>query len=399
MTRIALLGLALWGCSARPAAPVDPTLPEANAEIPDLRPRQILMDGAENLDPSTRAMALSWLVRLDEAPAGGTWGPRCLYDPSAWVQRAGVFALADRLSETDTRVLLEEYISQGHADPYVRGMAGLRLAGVGSPSAAATLSGAWRDTSESWQVAPLALASAAHGDPDALEALAEAVRSGEIAMELDFLRDLGASGHADLLPALQEGARFAEDEIRLPIAVALVELGDPSAEQVLRKALQHTDTDIRLGAVDLLVELDHPTANALLQRARNDSSDLLRWYARLALSARTGSDPESFEKAFQEVDPEVRALAVRLSAVAAAHPVAGSNKRVPRAAERLAAVGLDDPATAVRLEAVRAAAALGLDNQANHVATLTRDAWVQLRIEAAGAALSLGYTWPNYPAP
>lgn len=389
---LALLALlAVGACAKRSTSAVDPTLPEKPVEVADAKPQSILEQAAGHLDPTPRATALHWLILQDETPAGGEWGARALYDPSAWVQRAGVEALGERLDEPESLALLEEYVELGQADPYARATAGLRLATVGSERAAKVLAEAWRAETEPWIVAPLALASGAHGDSEAIGAVAEALATGEIGLELEFMKEVGASGHPELQAALKRGAEWVEDELELPYAVAMVQLGDPSGEQQLRKALQHPSPEVRLGVLDMLVELDHPTATALLQRARNDEASVIRSYARLALAARTRSDPDVFLKAWEDEDWEVRQLAVRLVARAAAHPVAGSSKKIAKTAERIVLEAFSDAENPVRLEAIRSAAALEMRGAAPTVAGMTQDPWLHLRIEAAGTALHLGY--------
>ena len=385
------LVLALVGCAPKKPDAVESFLPEAVAQVEAVPPRQILEEGAEQLDPTPRAAALGWLIALSEEPGSEPWGPRTLYDPSAWVQRAGVDALASHLEQPAARSALEDYVALGQADPYARATAGIQLASVGSEPAAKALSEAWRAEREPWLVAPLALAAAAHGDEEALAACSDALASGEIGLELSFLEEVGRSAHPELQEGLKEGSQWIEEELALPYAAARVQLGDPSGEQEFRKALQDADATVRLGAIDLLLRLDHPTATALLQKARNDNTTLVRWYARLALAARSG-DFDLFEKAFAEPDVEVRQLAVRLAARASSDPAAGANRKQLKAAERVVLAGLADPDSAVRLEAVRGAARLDLRGSSEVVAGLTRDPWILLRIEAAGAALALGWS-------
>lgn len=383
------LALVAVGCSAKRANPIDAQLPEQVDLAPAAEPRAILEAAASDLDPTPRAIALRWLIQLDPAPAGGTWAPRGLYDPSAWVQRAAVEGLTTRIREPETRALLAEYALLGQADPYTRCEAGLALAAVGASDVKAGLAAAWRSEREPWVVAPLALAAAAFDDPGALEAAGKALATGEIGLEPEFLRAVGRSGHAELQPSLQAAADAVEDELALPVAVALVQLGDPSGEQAMRRALDAPDAEVRLGALDLIVDLDHPTATALLQRARTDASSLVRWYARLGLAARGAEDAETFHKAWVEPDREVRALAVRLVARAATLPPTRTNRKAERAALDLVEAALSDPDAGVRLEAVRAAAQLEMRGLIPGIGALTRDPWTQLRVEAAGALAHL----------
>ncbi len=274
---VLLSALVLGACAKRTTTSVDASLPEQQAPVIDAKPKALLEEAAGHLDPTPRAIALGWLITHESAAGGGEWAARALYDPSAWVQRAAVEALAERLDEPETRAVLEDFVGLGQADPYARASAGLKLSAVGSERARTVLAEAWRAEREPWMIAPLALASASHGDDDAVTAVADALATGEIGLELEFMREVGASGHPELQQALKKGSEWVEEELELPYAVAMVQLGDPSGEQKLRKALQHPSAEVRMGVVDMLVELDHPTATALLQRARSDDTSLIRW--------------------------------------------------------------------------------------------------------------------------
>ena len=69
-------------------------------------------------------------------------------------------------------------------------------------------------------VAPLALASAAHGDEEAIAAAAEALASGEIGLELEFMREVGSSGHSELQDALRRGSSWVEEELEPGLRVS-----------------------------------------------------------------------------------------------------------------------------------------------------------------------------------
>ncbi|NCG19983.1 MAG: hypothetical protein GWP91_13330 [Rhodobacterales bacterium] len=384
-----MASLLVQGCGPKISTNPDLSLPELQQEIGDVGAEATLIAGTQSLEPNPRSIALGWLIRTSPDPGGGAWAAQGLYDPSSWVQRASVLALLSRLPEPDSLHQLESYLGLASGDPYVRGMAGVHLATVSTPLASKTLSVAWRAENENWAIAPLALASAAHGDEEAIGAVATAVATAEFALELDFIHDLGTSGHAALLTAVQHGADYAEEEVQLPFAVALIQLGDPSGEQVLRKALTHPDPEIRADAIATLIRLDHPTATALLQRARNDKVQLLSWQARLGLAARSAQDGMVFEQASTASDPEVRALAIQLGAVAYRHPVAGASKRTRNSIEQVIVAGLSDPVDTVRLPAVNAVASLQLASAIPQLQPLVRHPWEQLRIEAAGTLLLL----------
>ena len=134
------------------------------------------------------------------------------------------------------------------------------------------------------------------------------------------------------------------------------------------------------------MELDHPAAVTLLRKAATSGPDLASIYAELALAAREGSTGEPFERAFDGPDRELRAMAVRFSAEAA---TVGANRRIAKTAERLLQLGLADPDPTVRAASARAAAELKLPSTTAPLTRLLADEVEPVRIEAAGALLSM----------
>lgn len=371
------------GCPTRTRAPLDPILPEQAVDVPAEAPGDLLSDATTMENPSARARALGLLIAVDPEDGGGSWGPRGLFDPDAWVQRASVLALAERVGDPDAEALLEAYTLRTGEDPYVRGLAARSLPSDRGLQPALE---ALRAESEPWRIAPLALAAAVHGDPGAVDALGAAVGSGELALEVDFMLALGASGLTQLLPALKDGSDRAEPEMELAYAAARLMLGEGSAEQAFRKALASSDVERRMEALDYLSAIDDPASTALLRRARNQGPEVVRWYADLALAARSGSDPDAYDGALQSDDPEVRALGVRFAAQAGDH---ADNRRIGRAAQRAVELGLEDADQRVRIEAVRAAVSLGLDGERGRLEAWLVDEALAVRIEAAGALLAM----------
>lgn len=357
-------------------------------------PQAILTDTAGDLDPSVRARALHWLIRTSAEPAGGQWGPRACYDPSAWVQRGCVNALEIRASFDPAAIdLLGEFTALGQADPYVRATAAIALARMGDSDIRAethnVLDQAWRIESEAWIVAPLALGTAALDQNDeAVEALSSALASGEVGLEARFIEQVGQSGHSGLTTGLQQALEFGEDILANQIAIALIALGDPSGEQVIRKALVHPNPEVRYHAAEVAAALDHPSTRALLKRAEQDSVASIRALAQLALAARSGERIESFSDAMQSSDREVRALAAVWTIRALAHPVAGDNKRLAREAPQLLAQALSDEDSFVLRATLSALAespeALKPPTGVTRLCLHESDA---IRIEAAGLTL------------
>ncbi len=303
------------------------------------------------------------------------------------MQRGAVEALATRLPDADAELLLEAYVTRSSADPYVRAWAAAQLPSPSTDTIEA-LSAAWREQPDPWAVAPLALAAAAVGDTDAVPALADALATGELALETDFLLQIGGSGHTSLIDSLRIAQDLVELELELPVATARLMLGDVSGEQPLRKAVADSDAEWRLEALDYLAHLDHPTATTLLRRASAQGPDLVRWYADLALAARLDGKSDVFASAYDEIDPEVRVLAVRFAAEAAMHGTA--NRRDARVTHAVIASALSDSEVAVRTEALRAVGRLKLAEVGALVQGLLVDEAKRVRIEAAGAALTIG---------
>ncbi len=326
-------------------------------------------------EPGTRARAVSLLVEH----VGSAWGAVAISDLSEWVQRQGVEALGAR-EDAESRALLLACAAARKTDPYVRGAAALH---AGGDEAADIMREALRHETEGWRIAPLALALLRLGDEAARDPLAHALAAGELALEVEFVLAVGASGDALLLPALQAAETRVEPELVLPVAAARLMLGDAAGEQALRKAVSEGDLERQLEAIDYLARIDHPAADTLLRRATSGGPEIVTWYARLVLAVRAG-DMDPFGAAFDEEDPEVRALAAMV--VRSSPRNADRNeKSIGRGLGDL----LDDADPSVRAEAARSAGALSQTELRAGVAALLDDRHPRVRIEAAGAMLAL----------
>ncbi len=370
--RLALLCLVLVACPKGRQATFDPNLPEHVDIVTAADPLEVLRSGADSADPTPRARALALL-----AASGPDWDDEGLSDASPWVQRAVIEAVADR-GDGAGRSALEALATREDLDPIVRGLAAVR----GEASAPG-----WQDAHEPWVVAPLALAAMAHGDDGAREALADALATGELPLEVELVLEVGRSGDPALLPALQRAQDRVEDELVLAVAAARLLLGDSTAEQVFRKAITDSDVERRLEALDYLVDIDAAAAEALLRKAAGQGPELVTWYAELALAARTGSDPDLFARALADADREVRVLGARFAGEAAAGGPA--NKKVVKAARKAIVDALADPDAPVRAEALRAVSRVGLEEARAAATALLGDEHQLVRIEAAGALLTL----------
>lgn len=366
------------GCPKAHKLEVDASLPEERPPVTAQEPLALLRSGADSLEPGPRARALALLVENADDPAH--WGERAMVDPSDWVRRSAVDALALRADEP-SRALLERVAGDPENDPYLRAMAALRAPG---PSTSRAMTEALAGERESWRVAPLALAAVELGDAGAHDALVRALSTGELALDLGFLREIGKSGDGTLVPALTEAQERVEEELVLPVASARLMLGDATGEHALRKALGDRDEERRLEALDYLVEIDHPAADTLLHKASADGPAFVTWYADLALAARGSSDPAVFERAYGQQDRELRALAVRF-----AGEVSPTARRAAKVASRVVIEALGDPDATVRVEACHAARALGLADARSPLEALLTDEIEIVRIEASGTVLAL----------
>ncbi len=277
MRSLPLLLLALAGCPKAAPSLGDPTLPEAVAEVEAQAPVDELLRGTESLDPGLRARALDLTLRTTDDL--DTWAPRALFDPSPWVQRAAVHALAALPTEGPDR--LAAYVARDDADPTVRALAALELR-VGSVD----LTDAWKAAAAPWDRAPLALAAWHHGDADARPALEAALRTGELPLDLELMDALVQHGDASLLDALADAQDRVEPELGTALAAVRLRLGDSKGEVELRKALGG-DVHERMEVLDRLASWDDPAAEALIHKAASAGPDLVRTHAELLLTART----------------------------------------------------------------------------------------------------------------
>ena len=371
--RLLPLLLALVACHKPPATLADAALTDAVVPVEAKPATEVLTAAAESLDPTPRARALYWLIRTDDV---ATWGPRAAYDPSPWVQRVAVDALTERGAAGEEQLL--GLATRAGVDPSVRAAAALELPQGSAPA----LHGAWREAPSPWDRAPLALAAHHHGDADALDALARAVATGELHLDLRFVEALAPYGGSGLQESLRTAQRRVEEELGSAIAAARLAIGDPRGEGPLRDAL-NGDVGDRMEALDILARLDHPEAVPLIRRARGGAPELVQWYVDLLLVAREGVDPGRMLEAQQATDPEVRRLAVGTAALALTG--GSANRRAAKAAHEVLMESLSDPDATVRQQAARAAGELALSDAAELLEPLLTDDVPAVRLEAAGA--------------
>ncbi|HJN73834.1 MAG TPA: HEAT repeat domain-containing protein [Myxococcota bacterium] len=335
-----------------------------------------LETAAAELDVAVRARALSLLIRYE----GAEWGPRALFDPSPYVQRAGVEALAER-DEDDAYALIASLAARD-VDPYTRSHAAVALirAGHSVPDLG------WNDERLHWRRAPLALPAAMQGDTTALEALGADLSRGDYPLEIAFFLHVGASG-LPVADSLIEGSKLVEEELELAIANALLDLGHAEGESRFREALHSDNLERRLEAVDYLAQRDDEIALVLLKRAKNIGPEPVEDWATLALIARGEHPPDPAFAALVSTDRELRQQAVwSLSHWVLATEGAGRNKKQ---AHRAIVAMLGDPEPVVVMESIQALGRAGMmDDRALLAGFMSQDDR-GMSIEAAGAILAI----------
>ncbi|MCP4809629.1 MAG: hypothetical protein GY913_28175 [Proteobacteria bacterium] len=341
-------------------------------------PAATLEAAASELDVSVRARALGLLITTSETVE--VWGPRAVYDPSEWVQRAGVDALAVH-PDPAAAELVASLASRSDASPYVRSHAAVELIATGRTAPDL----GWKDTSAHWHRAPLALPAAIQGDAEALKVLREDLAQGDFPLEIEFYLDLGGSG-LDVADALEASRARVEEELELPIAAAQIGLGDKRGEAHVKKALNSDDIERRLEAVDYLAELDGEVAGDLLKKAAVGNGVVQDW-AELALIARGDRSPQAALDALVLSDREARQQAVwALSCWLETSDVSGRSRK--QAHKALVSM-LGDPEPVVVMAAVQGLGRAGQMEDRGLLAGFLALEDRGLRVEAAGAILAI----------
>lgn len=219
---------------------------------------------AADEDVGVRRRAIAALIRSSTEPAGGTWSQRARFDPSEYVQRAMIDALAPRTGEPETVAVLTELLDAADVDPWTRGLAGLKLVNV--PGARDRIVSAAAAVSDDGKAGGLLIAAARAGDGAALARLSPWFAGGNLPLERQILAETGGLN----LPFAQAMGR-AEPEVRLVLAGALL-VTDPHARAPMRAALR--DPVERDDAVEVLESLPGKAAIALLRGTPGPSARL-----------------------------------------------------------------------------------------------------------------------------
>ncbi|MDP2314163.1 MAG: hypothetical protein Q8P41_14770, partial [Pseudomonadota bacterium] len=328
------------------------------------------------------------LVRADAAPGGGVWGQRGRFDPSEYVQRATVDALATRLDEPEARAVLRALVDDPNAGPWARGAAGIVLARAARDGA---LPAAERDTDRArlataagsvsgGRGGALLLAAAIAGDTPARTRLAELLSAGNLPLELWFFRAMGESGVDTLAAPLAQALERVEPEIQLAVAAALLDLGAPAGERALTAALT-ADEERALEALEYLVDARGPAADGLLKAALAGPA-LVHDGAELALFGRGQGEVRDVVRMLGNEDAERRAWAAE---------AAGRRLRLEPGidgGDRLRATlrdALPDADPTLQLALIEALAGSPVPEDRAALTTLLEDEAARVRVAAAAA--------------
>ena len=353
-----MLGALMFAaCATRLPAPEPGAAPEGpRAEMPASW-REVLEAASQDVDVATRQEALGLLVGHGVRPE--PHASRALFDPSPYVRRSGVAALAGRLPEPDSLVLLQDFMLREDVDPYTRGHAGLLLAEAGHAEALEVLvAAAAAAEMQWWQAAPLQLAVLAMGEDAVLPNLQAGLARGDFPLELMFFHDCGRVGRPELVEGLVAAAARVEEELVLPIAASLVRLGSPEGEALFAGLLASPVTEARLEALDFLEPLTGSAVEGLLQGATRDGDPLVANYARL-IEVRRGD--RSLSEAFalaEDPDRQTRSQALWALEGRLRREEALGRREMQRL-DSLARAALEDSEYLVATAAVRLLGALG----------------------------------------
>lgn len=379
-----MLLAALWGCARSGPGPESAGASRVSVAVETAGARAVVEEAAGDLDVGIRGPALGQLVRSSPEPAGGAWGQRAAFDPSPWVQREGVEALAHRLPEPASADLLLTLAEREDVEPYTRGLAALVLADQGDRRAAPAMVGCM-EAGQGWRAVPCALAAARYQEPEGEARLRAALAEEELPLDLDFVAALGASGLDFLVPELQAAHSWVEEPLRVPVAAALFELDPGAGAPLLRGHLGDPEVEVRLEALDFLRLSEQPEAAELLSRAAQDG-EVVGTYARLIEVARGSRGPELALAALAEPDREVRSWAVWALGEAASREWTRRDRKV--LGEALLDAATDEDVVVV-LAAARALGATGAPEELAALEGLLDNEFPQVRLEAGIRLLQL----------
>ena len=351
---------------------------------------QVLETYAGNLDAATRASALEVLVRVGAEPGGGRHGVAATWDPEPWVQRAAVRALASRTTDPVAVEQLAALSARSEVDPYVRCRAALLLPGDLSTDVNESIRVGWVGV-PLWRALPCATAAAVHGSSEALTVVQEALSSGAVALDPEFLRTLGQQSLDGIDEALVQGLSTADELARPALLAALLYRGHAVALEQLRNGLDDPDPLVRMEAVMMLASVDRSETRTLLGRAALQGDAPEARVATLVVAAREGSGFRVFEEAWAADNRDVRRAAIAYGAEHVLRQESTTNRSARKKLEVLLAAALvdDDPST--RTEALKQVGRTRMKSLQAVVEALMNDtqATDEVRIAAAEALIRL----------
>jgi hypothetical protein len=157
-------------------------------------------------------------------------------------------------------------------------------------------------------------------------------------------------------------------------------LGDSSADGELRVAIENENSALEV--LDALGTVPGALADGVIQRARATGPDLVKGYAELLISTRTGLGTEIFSRAIADEDRELRLLAIGLlPAAVRASPAARRGRWVDKTLQ----AALQDSDPSVVAGGVRASVELDRRDMQALVTPLLAHPNRAVRVEAAGA--------------
>jgi hypothetical protein len=369
MAKFAFAAVLLIACARRGAPPAPAA---AAVRVP---PQVAWEEGASTLDPSLRGQALALLIRT--APnAESPYLGRALLDPTPWVARQGIEALASR---PDGKAALLAAVDRPQVPDQARCIAALH---TGDAAALARVAPLHR-SDDATTAALCAIAGARGGDPAALRSLRHTLRDGVVPLDLDLARELGRTGIPDLKADLESALGGAEGEMVIPLAAAIFEQSGDAG--FLNEALTGRQEEPAMAALDLLAHSQRPEAAALISAAARRAPGAAALYARLLAMADGNGDTAAFSDALAAQDRELTLLALGALAEALRRP--DPPDRLRKLAEAPLAQAAIDEDEALRAAAAAALGAPGMNTQL--LTALCADADLRVRIAAQAAAAGL----------
>lgn len=337
--------------------------------IGDSKARLILEAGAADPDVAVRARALEALIRFDRAAGGGAWGPRARFDPSEFVQRAAIRALAGRSGDPAAEKLLENLAFDARVESTTRGLA-----------AAALLSALGDGARHVTSLAPpfdagslgVLVAAARVGDPAVLAQVDHLLRTEDLPLDLSFWALLGDSGRSELADAIESALARMEPLARVPALVALFRVAPERGTRPLIDVVAGSDEEAAIEAIELL----RMVPGASVEQVLDAAGPRVGAVAALARVAREGGPLGLLVRGIDAEDREER-----LAAIQACHDLMQRGVEIPggaRARLRLLLVD-EDPGLQLRA-AVALASTPGTDLE-----PLLNDESLLLRVVAASA--------------